>query len=171
MPKTVQARTGFCGHAAGSSWRGHLAQALAEGMVLGGYCFDRYQSADKKKDEKKSRLQRCLLHLDPNDTREKAQRKALRALQQGHSIAQAVCAARDMAHEPGSVWTPESFARYGRKLARKYGISCTVLGKSELEDMDMGGILAVNRGSSTAPCLVILERRIDDSLPTVMLVG
>ncbi|MGI6655546.1 MAG: leucyl aminopeptidase [Desulfobulbus sp.] len=145
-----------------------IAESLSEGVVLGSYRFEQYKS--KKKDDDPDAfepLERLLLHGG-----EHAAEEVENGLACGRSAGHAVCAARDMAHQPGNYWTPIAFAEYARQLAeRTASLRCTVLDQAALEELRMGGILGVSRGSSAPPCLVVLEYRTRVENPTVLLVG
>jgi leucyl aminopeptidase len=97
--------------------------------------------------------------------------QAEKGLREGSTAAMAACVARDMANEPGNYWTPAHFADFGKQLATRTGLKCTVLGKAAMKKLGMGGILAVNQGSALPPKLVILEYRTGGSRPILMLVG
>ncbi len=138
------------------------AEAMSEGLVLGNYSFDRYKKEDKDRLEPVRKF-----YLTGSDSASSLRRGAKRGL----VTAVAACRARDMANEPGNVWTPEKFARFGKELQRRYGIKCRVLEKPAMKKLGMGGILAVNQGSASPPKLVILEYISDKKNPTLMLVG
>ena len=85
--------------------------------------------------------------------------------------AEAAMTARDMANEPANRWTPEHFSKFGRELSRTSDLRCTVLGKSQIKKLGMGGIIAVNQGSAIDPRVIILEHRPKNFRTTVLLVG
>ena len=140
-------------------------EALSEGIVLGNYRFDRYQT-NKEKKKKNRPVKSFLLAVS------KSAGSVRRGSRRGENAALAACRARDMANEPGNVWTPARFAAYGRSLARKHRhLKCRVLDRQAMKKLGMGGILAVNQGSETPPALVIVEYMVDRKKPTLMLVG
>lgn len=142
-----------------------IAKCLTEGLLLGNYHFQMYKTAQKE-DEKVVDMETIALHSGglPHE-----------AVQQGVTEAkigaEAVCAARDMANQPGNGWTPDDFAEYAKKISKKNGLKYKVLEKSAMQKLGMGGIIAVNQGSALPPKLVILEYRTGKKLPTVLLVG
>jgi leucyl aminopeptidase len=126
-----------------------VAQALAEGALLGHYRFDKYKTADDLPPE----VQRLELLL--GDSRHLAAfRRGMRA---GVVIAESTNLARDLSNEPGGVATPEYLAAQARALARQVGLRVAVFGERELRQHKMGGILAVGRGSANPPRLIVLE--------------
>lgn len=139
-------------------------RGLTEGIILGEYTFIKYKT--DKEVQKKSKAIKEIRFLAKHNL-SSLRLEAVRA----HIDALSACQARDMANEPGNGWNAESFARYGRELAAKYDLQCTVFDKKELTKMNMGGILAVNRGSDTPPQMVVVEYRASKKAPTVLLVG
>ena len=141
------------------------AEALLEGTLLGDYRFEKY----KKKDSKKKNFTGISTVAVWSSQKEKGIRVAIK---RAGNTAAAACSARDMANEPGNGWTPASFAAYARSLARQYKLKCTVLGKTDMKRLKMGGILGVNQGSTEAPKLVMLEYRAKNpKAQTLLLVG
>lgn len=80
-----------------------------------------------------------------------------KAVERAEKIAAAVRIARDIANYPPSSMNPAQLEEEAKKLAEKYGLSLRVLHRDDLESLGMGGILAVGRGSSVEPRLIILE--------------
>ena len=142
-----------------------IAQCLTEGLMLGNYRFDPYKTP-KEDNDQPGRV--AVFHLHGGGL---AATAVADGLARGRVLAEAVCAARDMANQPGNGWTPAEFAAYGKKVARETGMKCKVLDRAALQKLGMGGILAVNQGSALPPCLVVLEYRTDRKQPTVLLVG
>jgi leucyl aminopeptidase len=140
-----------------------IGVALTEGLVLGSYRFDKYKKADPE--NKLNPIKEIIIYASKAAPLSKA-------VARGQIAAIAACSARDMANEPGSHWTPSHFADAGRKLAKKYDLTCKVLGKSAMVKMGMGGIIGVNQGSSQPPKMVVLEYRSGGKkAPTLVLVG
>ncbi len=140
-------------------------ECLLEGVLLGDYHFLKY----KKKDGKKEKFTGIAKISVWSPKAEKGLRKGIN---RARLAASAACDARNMANEPGNCWTPVSFAHYARELAIKHKMKCTVLGKAEMKRLKMGGILAVNQGSSEAPKMVILEyKALKKKVDTILLVG
>ncbi len=126
------------------------AQCLAEGILLGDYRFLKYKQ-DKKDDPAYKGLSEVKFYSkSPSATIRKA-------LQFAFLSAQAVYDARDMSNEPGNGFKASDFASYAQELAKRYPIKCTVLDKDKMKELGMGGIIAVNQGSSEPPKMVILE--------------
>lgn len=141
-----------------------MARALAEGLILGSYRFDKYKKENT--DDKPERIKGIVIHSSqPGPARKGVNKGMIGAL--------AACGARDMANEPGNYWTPSHFAEAGRELARKYDLlTCKVLEKAAMKKMGMGGIIGVNQGSAQPPKMVILQYKNGGrKAPTLLLVG
>ncbi len=139
------------------------AEQICEGILLGDYHFTKY-----KKSEPEEPFFSGIKELTLLTSQVQAARTAVKL---AAVAAEATITARDMAHEPGSSWTPQSFADFARGLGTARNMKCTVLEKSHLQKAGMGGILAVNRGSAAAPKLIILEYSPKTYSRTLLLVG
>jgi leucyl aminopeptidase len=144
--------------------RQESTECMTEGLMLGAYQFKKYKKTAEE-DEPQSKIKEVLFFTD------KEKGAVSKGLIRGRIAAQAGAAARDMANEPGNVWTPTRFAEFGRKLAKNYNFSCKVLSKANMQRLKMGGILGVNSGSAEPPKMVILEYKNSPRNPTLLLVG
>ena len=82
-----------------------------------------------------------------------------RALDEGRIIGTAVNLARRLVNEPPDDIYPESFAHEAEDLARQHGLSFEGWDQRRLEAERCGSLLAVAKGSSREPRLVILGYR------------
>lgn len=141
-----------------------ITECLAEGLGLGAYQFRKYMKPDPEDDAPGSIKEIAVYAKD---------RKAVQnGLEKGKIAALAGCAVRDMANEPGNVWTPDAFADFGLRLQKEYGLKCQILNKNDMKRLKMGGVLGVNSGSDQPPKMVIVEYRCGKKkAPTIMLVG
>ena len=100
-----------------------------------------------------------------------------RALRAGLAEAEANLAgclfARELVNDPPNVLVPAELAARARRMARREGLRCTVLGPAQLKKLNMGGILGVGQGSVNPPRLVVVEHRAPSGrqAPSVALVG
>lgn len=114
-----------------------------EGLLLSNYQFIRYF---KSPEDKENALHSIFVaHAD----KEK--------LNELNSIAKAVYWARDMVNEPVSFLTAEQLAEEIRLLGEEAKMNVTVLEKSQIEALKMGGLLSVNKGSIDPPTFTIVE--------------
>jgi leucyl aminopeptidase len=135
---------------------------VTEGILLGAYQFLKYR---KKDDDVYPGLKKIEIFTHVNSS------EIGQSVDRGINSALSACNARDMANEPGNCWTPQHFAQYAEKAAKKLKLKCTILEKSDMTQLGMGGILAVNKGSEEAPKVVILEYNPGKNTDTVLLVG
>lgn len=118
------------------------APALAQGMELRAYTFDKYHT-------RKSKPKDLKLALVVPDQRVAATRfEALAAVNAG------VFLARDLTNEPADAVYPESFAAAALEL-KKLGVKVEVLDEAAMARLGMGAILAVGKGSNRPPRMVI----------------
>jgi leucyl aminopeptidase len=136
-----------------------VAQAIAEGIVLGAYRY-----TELKTDPEPSRIASVLVVG-------RGGKRVGAALEQGRAIAEAVCLARDLVNQPGGTLTPAAFAARADELAASAGFSAEVLDKAAIEDQKLGGLLGVNRGSDQEPRFVRLAWEPERPRGTVALVG
>ncbi len=139
-----------------------MNQYIVEGLVLGNYQFSKYKTVEED-DEPHNLISELIIATTVQG--------GIVAMKRGLVSAESVCLARDMANEPGNHWTAEDFAGYARKLAAEFDMPCKILGKSELRQLKMGGLLGVNQGTIAPPRLIMLEYRTGRQVPTLMLVG
>jgi len=121
------------------------ARAIAEGVLLGAYRFDRYKSEQKHR----GRLRSVVVSL-PGGIADGAKQAA----HLGERVAGAVAWARDLVNEAPMHCTPARLARAAQELARESGLGCEVRGQKEIEALGMGMFLGVARGSAESPQLV-----------------
>jgi len=127
------------------------AQAVTEGAILGLYTFRKYIT---KKDEDFGEIGQ--LSITGN---KKSQPPIEKAIARGSILAEAATLARDMVNEPANYMTPTRLSESAIKLAKKYGLDVTVLGKTKMAKMGMGALLAVAQGSHQLPKLIALRYR------------
>jgi leucyl aminopeptidase len=121
-----------------------IMQAVAEGVWLGNYSFRRHKTPNGG--GKAPTLTR--LHLVGADA------AGIAALT---DVCTATCMARDLVNEPASVLTATQLGNEFRTMARNGGFKVQVLTKAQIEAMGMGGLLAVNRGSTEPPTFTVME--------------
>ncbi len=135
------------------------AQALAEGLVLGGYEYVQFKSEPKR-----AQLARVVL-VGGGGKRTEA------AIERGLAIAEAVAWARDLENEPGGSLTPTKLAQRAEAEGSRAGFEVTVWKVEEIRKERLGGLLGVNRGSEQAPRFLRLEYAPEKPRGTVALVG
>ena len=124
------------------------AYSIIEGIKLALYNFNYYKT---ELDDKKQILHFTLIANGNNIIDiDNAIRKAI-------IVSDIVNYVRDLQNKPSNVVTPSYLASESEKLAKKFNLKCKILEKKDLAKLGMGGILAVNKGSSHPPKFIILE--------------
>ncbi len=116
-----------------------------EGMLLGNYQFLKYF---KDKVSKANPLQ----HIQVDQ--ESLPRKVLQELL---AVVVSTCTARDLVNEPQSYLSATKLSEEIKSSGKKAGFSVKVLDKKKIQQLKMGGLLAVNLGSKHPPTFSILE--------------
>jgi len=124
-------------------------QAVAEGVWLGLYTFDKYKS---KKEENKRALRTLTIMVPSRRDLDDAETAVARA----RAIAAGTNFARDLANEPGNVCTPEYLGDQAESLTHEH-LNVTVMDKKAIEEAGFTALLAVNQGSAKEPRFIVLD--------------
>ncbi|WP_027854542.1 leucyl aminopeptidase [Marinobacterium litorale] len=109
--------------------------------------------ATKSKKADPIKLEKVALLLSEDDTE-----LGEGALLDGVAIANGVSAARDVANLPGNICTPSYLAERAIALAENYEtIKVEILDEAQMEELGMGALLAVGRGSSQPSRLIVMR--------------
>jgi len=128
-----------------------VAVALATGIRLRNYRFDKYRTApDDEAESQSSGIQSVTLHLADVGAAG-AQWKAAAA------IAAGVEHGRDLVTEPANTLTPAAFAEACRALESEVGLEVEVLERAELEKLGMRALLGVAQGSVQDPYVAVMN--------------
>lgn len=144
-----------------------VARAVTEGLILGAYRFDDMRSADKVT----AGLAAVTLVVGDDNA---AVRTARAGVAAGTAVATAVTFARDLVNTPGGTLTAPEFADRAAARAIEAGLTAEVLDLAAISEERLGGLVAVNQGSTIEPRLVKLSYEpvdADEHTPTVALVG
>ena len=79
------------------------------------------------------------------------------SLASGQILGESVNMARHLVNEPPQELFPESFAAHAREIAKECGLQCETWDEKRLEKERCGSLLAVARGSSRPPRMVLLR--------------
>jgi leucyl aminopeptidase len=141
--------------------------AIVDGTVLGAYRFDRFKPAETgggENDEPRPRIE-ALTVLTADGSAAQAARAA-------HVAAEAANRARELQNLPSNVLTPSYLADRATEIAATHeSVSVEVLGRAEIDELGMGGLAAVSRGSHEEPQVIVLRYGGGGSAGTVGLVG
>lgn len=120
--------------------------ALAEGLALSDYGFDKYLT--KKREVF---LKEITFYSD------KKSAKLSAALERAEATAECVFIARDLSNEPGNILVPEEMAKRIQKISKENGLHCKILHMPELKKEKMGALIGVGQGSANPPCLIVVD--------------
>ena len=112
------------------------SQVITEGLILGGYSFDKYKS-EKKPNTLKT------IYLYTNETND-----AKKGIQKGEILGEVTNMARNLCNEPAQYATPTKLAQIATEIA---GIETKVYEKAECKKMGMGAFIGVGQGSDQPP--------------------
>jgi len=135
----------------GISSRGTAAQVAAEGGIYADYESDLYKTRNKK--EQGIKNFKILFE-------EKAPERAVKeGIRRGSVLGEATNYARTLVNEPSNILNPSQFAERALQVATEAGLVGRVMEREEMEKLGMNALLAVSRGSSERPKMVVLQTR------------
>jgi len=127
---------------------GDRLRFLAEGLVLGGYRYDRFLTGDRRAKRPLGSVSVLIKgKVSPRDKE---------ALSLGVAIGQAISVTRDLQNDPPNELTPAGLAQAAVKIAKEHKLKATVFDRKKLESMGMKLFVAVGRGSTQQPCMAHL---------------
>ncbi len=119
--------------------------AVIEGIALANYQFLTYKTGDKNKPNKLSQLNVLAEGVSEEDLKELS------------AVTRGTFAARDFVNEPVITLTATEWSNRIKELGNQTGFTTTVFDKKKIEELKMGGLLGVNKGSVEPPTFNILE--------------
>src|SRR5262245_39872417 len=125
------------------------AQAVTEAALFGLHQFNEYRLPDEKR-------------VPVNELRvgaPAARPEVADGVKTGEIIGSAVLWAKEMALHPGNVLTPARLADEARSLAGLPGMTVEVHDRAWIEEMKMGGVVAVTQGSHHPPRFIVMRYR------------
>jgi leucyl aminopeptidase len=117
--------------------------AVVEGVQLASYRYAAYKAANGRE------LERVSVVV--------AGRGGKALVDRAAAVVDAVCLARDLANEPGGSLTPDAFARRAAEVGAAAGLKVTVWDERRIVREKLGGLVAVNLGSTNPARLVRLQ--------------
>jgi leucyl aminopeptidase len=143
----------------------NIIEYMAEGVLLGSYKFDAYQSK-KDSDKKKTTQTKIIFAAKKEDTS-----KAKKLLGKVGKICRGVALARDLGNQPGNVLNPATLVEQISNIMEDLPVKVTVLNEKALAKKGMNGILGVGKGSETPPRMITMEYRNGGDKPLLAVVG
>jgi len=141
-----------------SSTPEHISQLAAENFEMANFEFTLFKT--KPKDGWRE-VEEILLFGASSPSIEKAIRK-------GQEVGKAVNACRTLANTPGSDITPTTLAKAAKNAVKGLPVKVTILGKKEMENLGMGALLGVAKGSTEEPTFTVLEYKGGKNAPIVL---
>jgi leucyl aminopeptidase len=140
-----------------------MATAIVEGAILASYRFDRFKSKGDEGEEDSKSLDEITLIGDAG---------LAEAVEAARIGAEAENFARELQDLPSNVVTPSYLAGRANAIAEEHdSVTCEVLGRKQIADAGMGGLVAVSQGSAEEPQLIVLRYQGGGEGPTLGLVG
>src|ERR687890_2639404 len=124
-----------------------LVEAMTEGIALALYSFDKYKEAK----EPATKIEEVTILINSDSLRFQS------VAEKANLIVEAVNFARDISNLPPNDCPPAHLASIAVSLSQDDGMKVRVLDRYELENMGMGGIVAVGKGRNNPPKLIVLE--------------
>lgn len=141
-----------------------LADSTASMLHIAEYHFDEFITDNKRKVPHDIAVTLVAGSLDIKEINP--------AVKRGTIIAQAVNQTRHWIDMPPLYLTPIELANKATKIAKERGLKITVFNEKEVNQMGMGGLSAVSRGSDHDAQFVIMEYKVaNKSAPTLAFVG
>jgi len=128
-----------------------ILSAIAEGFLLSDYAFDKYKSPNEDEDTSPLRKIDEAQFLCNNTKEADGILKGIEIICKNTNLC------RDLINESSEVSNPVAIAKEAKNLSRLKGVTCKVYGKKDIERLKMGLLLAVSKGSTYPPQLLVLK--------------
>jgi leucyl aminopeptidase len=126
-----------------------VASAMVEGAILASYRFDRFKSKSDEADEDSKALDELTVIADGG---------LAEAVEAARIGAEAENFARELQDLPSNVVTPSYLAGRANAIAEEHdSVTCEVLGREQIKEKAMGGLVAVSQGTAEEPQLIVLR--------------
>jgi leucyl aminopeptidase len=146
----------------GSLDRDAVLRAIADGLALADYRFERFKGTGSKKNaEQQTEIGEITLVGEGNPA----------IVELAQTVAKGVKLARDLGNEPPAVCTPTRFADVAAEIAERGGMQLTVLDREQMRELGMGGMLGVSQAAHEEPKFIVLEYGQKGNGKTLALVG
>lgn len=141
----------------------NLSHVLGESVTMSTYRLDHYKQTSNKPTVD---LEKVIVIT------EFEKEAVLKELKVGQVFGNGTNSARMLVNLPSNMLTATDLAEYAVSLAKKYNMEYEVLEKEEMEKLGMGALLAVNKGSTEPPKMIVLKYQGKDKWEDVIgLVG
>lgn len=129
-------------------------QAAIEGALLSIYTFKKYKHADTQGNANGRGVTSIAVMADAalESRLEAARQRAI-------AFAEATNFVRDLVNEPPNVLTPTELANRASLVAKQFGLDFEALDRPQIQEMGMGGLMAVSQGSAEPAKFIIMHYR------------
>jgi leucyl aminopeptidase len=126
-----------------------VATAMVEGAILASYRFDRFKSKPDEDEEDSKALDELTVIAGGG---------LAEAVEAARIGAEAENFARELQDLPSNVVTPSYLAGRANAIAEEHdSVTCEVLGREQIKEKGMGGLVAVSQGTAEEPQLIVLR--------------
>jgi leucyl aminopeptidase len=125
------------------------AAAMVEGAILASYRFDRFKSSGDEDGADSKALEEVTVIGDGG---------LAETVEAARIGAEAENFARELQDLPSNVVTPSYLAGRANAIAEEHdSVACEVLGREQIKEKGMGGLVAVSQGTAEDPQLIVLR--------------
>jgi leucyl aminopeptidase len=126
-----------------------VATAMVEGAILASYRFDRFKSQGEDDEEDSKALEEIIVVGDGG---------LAEVVEAARIGAEAENFARELQDLPSNVVTPSYLAGRAKAIAEEHdAVTFEVLGREQIKEKGMGGLVAVSQGTAEEPQLIVLR--------------
>lgn len=130
-----------------------ISLAISEGLLQAEYNFEKYLS------EKKTSLTLKQFYLNIADNKDDVEK----GIKEANNIIKGIFLARDLVNEPAMVMTPKKLANTAKEELEAVGVEVEILGRDEIEALNMKAFLSVSKGSANEPQFIVMKWNGDKS--------
>ncbi|HEY6542098.1 MAG TPA: leucyl aminopeptidase [Ktedonobacteraceae bacterium] len=129
-------------------------QAAIEGALLGIYTFKKYRHSEAQGNGNGRGITSIAVMAEAT-----LQSRLEAARQRAIAFAEATNFVRDLVNEPPNVLTPTELANRASLVAKQFGLDFEALDRPQMQELGMGGLLAVSQGSAEPAKFIIMHYR------------
>ncbi len=123
-------------------------KAITEATMMSTYNFDKY-----KKNKKETYIEKIRIIFGQDQDIIALEE----GVQEGILLAKGNLLARELVNEPANILTPENLARKVEEVGKSSGFDVEIFETKEIEKLGMESFLAVSKGSSNSPRLIVMR--------------
>ena len=141
-------------------------RTMVEGLILGGYSFDRYKS-----EKTPQKIKDITISLEEYNRREVDIEKGSFLIEKAQILADATNFTRDIVNSTPDDYYPDVMANMALALADESGLECNILKFKNIKEQKMEALLAVARASRHKPRVIHLSHKPQNPKCIVTFVG